>query len=830
MSKTENSKITPKEGMIHDLDNLEKLGIVYFSIVLEGQKDNNGEWKFDEKQRLKKTPSQIQNYRNKKMDTIRNDKLNATMIPLGPRYNLIGIDVDNKGKTLKKFKKILDNNGGVKTLKIKTMNDGYHYYFKLSKNQYSKLEEMKFKSKNDALYGLHIDVKYDNQVFFGPSVVKADKIYTYKILNSSKPATLPDFLFTELVKNIDITPEKEIKENKKNKKEKPEKRPEEETEKTEKNEEDKRLKPYLECLKKERWDKYEDWFKLGSVIYNEDGSFELFKTFSKTSPKYELEECKKKWKEYKKNDGEKITIATLIKMAQEDNPIKCRKAQKNDNNFMIYKIFNEGITDKTACDVFYFGNNDKYLYDEVNEEWYYINKYNIWVKDKKGYELHKNVGLYMEKVINKYASELIENIKINNDKKDKLIKNWSKAIKYVSNNKTKKNIVNELICYYKRNKIYEKMDNVNDYLFAFDNGVYDLKDYKFRLPEPEELITSTCGYNYDRYYDKKSMDDIHNILNEMFEKEEDKDYVMYTIAQCLSGIPSKEKFYLWRGQGRNGKGTLRDLIMYTFGSYYNPMEIEYINKTKHGSSATSADEIISTKKNCRIVITTEPDATMQLKTNKICQWSGKDPIQCRGLYGKAFTFIPKFKLFIQSNYDLSFGGSNVKAMLERNEVMEFPYSFVQNPIQDNEKQADTDLKERIKQPGYDITFFHLLLKYYKKFIENKKNIILPESAKEQTKIFFIASDPFSPFYEDIVMKVGDTTKFVKSSDLYSAFKKYNNDSTVNMSTQEFKAALIGKGLKPSTQKGCIIWRGIQLNIEKLNNTAKNENINVDFND
>eukprot|EP01133_Synstelium_polycarpum_P013627 gene13627-16043_t len=96
----------------------------------------------------------------------------------------------------------------------------------------------------------------------------------------------------------------------------------------------------------------------------------------------------------------------------------------------------------------------------------------------------------------------------------------------------------------------------------------------------------------------------------MFENKEDTKYVLTTIAQSLSGnnVALNHKFYIWKGIGRNGKGIMRDFIQRTFGSYYDPMPIEYLNKSKHGESATAADEAIASKKNCRIVKDFEHDA------------------------------------------------------------------------------------------------------------------------------------------------------------------------------------------------------------------------------
>ena len=223
-------------------------------------------------------------------------------------------------------------------------------------------------------------------------------------------------------------------------------------------------------------------------------------------------------------------------------------------------------------------------------------------------------------------------------------------------------------------------------------------------------------------------------------------------------------------------------------------------------------------------MTTEPDSQINLKTNKLRQWSGKDPIQCRALYGKSFNYVPKFKLFIQSNYEISFEGAKGKHLTERLEVLEFPYCFVKNPIQENEKPIDGEIKNKLKDPKYKIAFFYLLLKYYNK-LQEINTIELPTEIREQTDLYLIDNDPFGPFYDDIIEKVSNSTIYVKSSDLFNAFKKYYQGNP-KMNTKEFKAALIDKGLKPTILKGYVIWRGIKMNEIKLNET-KEETINFD---
>ena len=868
--------MTSKESKFkEDINVLDKLNISYFSCELYIEKNEKGEYIRDEDNRLKKIieSTTITKYKDRKINTYFNKSYNGTAITLGEKYNLIGFDVDNKSNTLKKWEEFLTDEDLTEyvnnTLKVSTMNNGFHYYFKLTKKMRMILEKIRFKSKNDAILGLHIDVKYNNQIFFGPSIIKADKTYRYQIISPNKPQTLPLQLFYELVienyiseskfpalkklmkcqdenkyeeicnEIFQMNEEKEKKVITKSKKELKKLNISKESEddnisnetdiskEDDTSEADVRLKLYLDCLNPQKWDKYEDWFRLGAIICNENGSFDLFVKYSKLSNKFNLKECKSKWKEYDRNREDKLTIATLIKMAKQDNPTLFTLASQKDRNTILFKILNSGITDKSAADLFYFDNKDKCIYSETNESWYVMNEYNIWKKDSKGYEIIKQLANGLPKIITDYYSTLLNKIK-----NDCLIKiysdNWRKAIKILETNRTKKSMVEELKYYFKSDTVYERMDNVNDYLFAFDNGVWDLQNNIFRLPLPEELITCTCGYNYSPENDViiKVEENIMEFFNSIFKKKEDVDYLLFTVSQCLSGVPSREEYYCWLGLGRNGKGVTRDLIKQTFGNYFDVMDIEYLNKTKIGQSATAADEVIARKKNCRLLVSTEPDSAMETKTNKIKAWTGGDPIQCRENYGHSFNYIPKFRLFLQTNFDLYFSGSNSVAMTERLKVIRFPFSFVENPQNKNEKLLDRDLKERIKGEYYNIAFFHILLKYYNKWIENNKKINITENVRRQTALMLTIADPFTPFYNEVIEKVNDTKQYARSSDLFNAFKKYyeNGSGTIRMNTTEFKSALESKGNKASTLNGRIIWRGLKINYAKLGK----ENFDVDF--
>jgi phage/plasmid-associated DNA primase len=601
---------------------------------------------------------------------------------------------------------------------------------------------------------------------------------------------------------------------------------------------DELLKQYLNCLNQERCNKYDTWLKIGAIIFNEQGSFILFNKWSKLCPeKYSLEGCQKTWKSFMKNSSKKITIKSLMKWAKEDNPEKFAEIEPPKEiciNIVINDILEHGISDTKAARLYSLLCSHKYLWDEINEHWYFINKFNIWKKDKKGSKVMYDMGKsLLQALLNRFV-EASNDKSIKGPQKEALLENYAKAVKFLESYQHKKQALEELKGFCLTEAIFEKLDNVNPYLFAFDNGVYDLKENKFRLPKPEELISCTCRYDYQDVDGEieKVMTDILNVVDSMFSCKKDPEVILTEIAQCLDAVPALEEFYTWRGKGRNGKGVLRDLIAQTFGSYFDPIDIEYFNQTKHGKSANAADEIMARKKNCRIVITTEPESDMKLKFNLIKMITGRDDIQCRHNYSSCFNFKAKFRLFFQTNFDLEIDNVPGQAKVQRIKIRYFPYVFLQNPTMEDHKQIDNTLKERILDPKYKIAFFHILLGYYNKWIQNGRKIEYSKNFIEQTNEYLAENDPFTPFYEKfvndrIIEQTKNNSDCIKMTELFKLYKRFYVGENKSMTNKEFKSALENKGFKVVLLHGYPTIRCIKFNQPKLKEFINNPD-NIDF--
>lgn len=114
------------------------------------------------------------------------------------------------------------------------------------------------------------------------------------------------------------------------------------------------LKRYVDLLGVGTADNYEKWMKVGLIIHkynNTKKGFELFKTFSKLSEKYDENYCKMKWNSYANKQYERITVGTLKSYARADNKEEYDKleCEKEVPHYESLNINQQYIMSKTKA-------------------------------------------------------------------------------------------------------------------------------------------------------------------------------------------------------------------------------------------------------------------------------------------------------------------------------------------------------------------------------------------------------------------------------------------------------------------------------------------------
>jgi hypothetical protein len=105
---------------------------------------------------------------------------------------------------------------------------------------------------------------------------------------------------------------------------------------------------------------------------------------------------------------------------------------------------------------------------------------------------------------------------------------------------------------------------------GLENGVYDLRNRRL-IPKGAVplniLVSMSTGYAYPKQSDPVIRASIERLLYSIFENNETIDNLMKVLASCFSSTKPREEYYVFTGNGGNGKGVLADLMMAVFGSY-----------------------------------------------------------------------------------------------------------------------------------------------------------------------------------------------------------------------------------------------------------------------
>ena len=670
---------------------------------------------------------------------------NGCIIPLGDKYNLFCVDVDNKGDTIKEWTKYINEYEiNIDTFAVKTINKGYHYYYKLKESQITKLNGFNKNTTGNFLGCMHIDLLY-SMYSNGPSIIEyEDNEYKYKIINNSDIAYMPKHLFNDIYNHI----------NKKN--DTPDK-----VKKTLSNTEYSKdiFNLYLSPLTK--LSNRDDWLKVGSYIYSNGGIINDFDIFSKQYPSYYDEQgLISAWSDIEKKkykcDIKKILLDYIT-------PTEYFNIEVRDTEKILATIFKENLINDNIISNLYYS-----LYVNFKDD-------NIIIKEQ------------LKKVVNGYlltkVTEKFNQIHLSNESdeiKEKQVKELNKLKDKINNyfgkNVNKKAIINECMTLYKQYNISDKFNNINPYIIGFTNGVYDLKSDSFRNALPEEYITITTGYDYKPLSDipQTKINKMNDIINSIVDDPDEKDYILKVLSLGLIGENMIEQFYLFLGCGSNGKGVLSTFLEKTLGAYYDVLNIDYI--TKGGNIGKGqADPEMAKKRYCRIVVTTEPDGNIVLKDSKLKELSGKDSIQCRELYKEPITFTPQFIMIILSNWLPTIDGSD-GGMKRRFRLINLRNEFVDNP-EPNTNQRKRDYKVKSDYPNdneYKLAFFHILKDNAINLMNDKFILNQPTKFKKDTDEYLNNNDPIEEFIKAFIIE--DESKSndhkVKTTEVYKAFCTY----------------------------------------------------------
>jgi len=316
-----------------------------------------------------------------------------------------------------------------------------------------------------------------------------------------------------------------------------------------------------------------------------------------------------------------------------------------------------------------------------------------------------------------------------------LVSCWKKRL---TSNASLVNICAIKVAKYEDRDFSDKLDDAR-HLIAFNNGVYDFNNKKFRPLEYADFMTSSTNFNYNQEVSESARIKWMDTFNTIEINQEKRDYLISSLAACFFGKNQFQVCNIWLGKGANGKSFLAECVKEMLGDYAGTLKASYF--TAKESAPENHTEGLNKIMKKRFVYASEPDRGQDLNIEFFKHIVGGDTVNTRGHQGKQNAIVPFFNLFLLCNsFPNIKADANDYSLKRRLRATSFDTSFVDNPNENNpnEKLLNPNLKTELSDEAHKNALFNILLEYYLT-LDPKKEPKLPDAITKQSNT--ILADP-----------------------------------------------------------------------------------------
>lgn len=539
---------------------------------------------------------------------------------------------------------------------------------------------------------------------------------------------------------------------------------------------------------------HHDWINAAYALKNTFGDEKGFELFELLTLKHGTENKKNEyanvWK-YVKNDDKtsnnKLTIGSIKRWAKLADPEKYKEIIKGKpldeglyNNLLNkYGLVQYFTSDIGMVNLIKKLQPDKFIW--INSVLYCWTGFK-W--EKNNFEFQKYISIGM----NEYLNEVSSNIKTDFTCDDVNIKDKTfmeelaciTDILYIisfckrvilTSLSTIKRIIEASEPYFNNDKI--KFDDNPD-LLGFNNGVYDLIKHEFRPYKYDDYMTMTCGYDYTDKIDPIKLKELNNLIEKIMPDPDVRKLYLQILSAGLTG-KAIEKFVIFNGGGRNGKGLMNEFMKLVLGDYaliYANVSI-LTEKDKTGPNPEKA--MLNNK---RFVVMKEPESGIKLKNDRVKDITGGGNISGRMCFSNETEIKLSLMLVMECNERPLFEKTPTDAEYERLLDIEHTrrFSSLEEDIDNiNVFKADVKYKTNEWKDEHKNEMLYILIQSFKQLQNNDYNFNVPACVKERTNDYLSKSFPileiFKEFFEPTEepvepIKLKDICNIIQGSDAY----------------------------------------------------------------
>jgi len=331
----------------------------------------------------------------------------------------------------------------------------------------------------------------------------------------------------------------------------------------------------------------------------------------------------------------------------------------------------------------------------------------------------------------------------------------------------------------------DELDN-DTMLINTPSGILDLKTGALSKHDPARRMTKIINATFDeratcptfKSFLESTFDDNQNVIG----------FMRRFLGYCLTGDTREQQFVIaWGSLGRNGKGTLLNLIADILNDYAKatPSEVLYAKKYDKPSND------IARLAGARFVLASEGERGKRLDEPLVKKMTGQDILAARFLYRETFEFMPQFKLIMMTN-DKPNASEDDAALWARIQLVPFTRRF------DGDNQ-DKNLKAKLSTPAERSGILNWLLRGCLEW--QREGLNPPEEVVLATQEYRKENDKLQDWIDDccVLSEVLNSN----SKDLYKSFQSWNlsNGEKFILQYKHFIAALTKKDFRKSVGSG-----------------------------
>ncbi len=333
------------------------------------------------------------------------------------------------------------------------------------------------------------------------------------------------------------------------------------------------------------------------------------------------------------------------------------------------------------------------------------------------------------------------------------------------------------------------------------NGVINLRTGDIWPGRPEEFIKMVAPVEYHGL--DTPAPSWERFIDGIFDADESLvAFVRRLLGYALTGQTTEHIAPIFYGEGRNGKSTLVEAARYVMGDYAGTIESEMLLMQRFSRQSGGPSPDIMSLRGKRFCYCSETESGRQFNISRLKWLSGGDTLVGREPYGKRLvTFSPTHKIFLSTN-NRPRANADDYAFWKRALLIPFNLSFVDEPREAHERQADAELLPKLKAeaPGILAWMVRGCLEW------QKWGLNPPETVKAATQAYRDAEDTIKNFLNECCTE--GATNIVRAGALFDAYRKWCEQNSEQPVTATKFGKYMGKKYDSSKDNSGKFYMGL----------------------